>query len=948
MNKFIHKLLILLILFNIASLNAKIVLTKEEKEFLKKNPTLNLHSTENCPPYNYLENDEAKGFSIDYAKLIAKKLNIDVTFKQTETWDEILEMIQKQELDVITNISKHNEFSKEINYTRVFHTAPNAIYVKRGNEYLDTLEKLEGKTIVMPKGNFAQKALQKYYPNIKQILVKTSDEALTYLSAGKADAVIGKKNVIEYLVETKKIPNIELSNYVDDNRLISLIRMGLSKERPVLQKVLDKAIKDVSDEEINKLQRKWFRKKYRKKKYKFLNVQELDYLGRKKVITMCNIKDLRPIEYMEDNTLKGISIDVIRKLETSLGLTFEAIHTKDLQEAKEFLKNKKCDIIPTITNVDEFIDIAKITNPYLDYKLAIITKKDKPVVTALKDLEQKRIAKIKDSQFIKVLKSENPYLKVHETKTLKETFEAISKDNAYYALEPLVFASHYMSTYALNDLYVSRYTNLSYKVSMAVRDDDSLLLGILNKSFNNISEKEHREIFNKWTSVSIQKVFDHSLTLKIFLITLLIVGIIAYRHYLLNEHNKKLQIANNKIEEKTKELAKQKLLFEKLYNKSSDGVLLIKDAVFVDCNEAATKILKLPKSVILKSKVYNISPNIQPDGQDSKTKSMQMLREAVKYGSANFEWQFVIGKNKRIWVEVVLTAIEIENKSVIHSVIRDITERKVLEKELEILNLNLSDKVKEEIKKNEENTKKLIQQSRLAQMGEMISMIAHQWRQPLTAISATTNNLLLKMMIEQNVDKDYFKKELDLITDYSQHLSVTIDDFRNFFKSNKIKNDFLIEEIILKSINIIKTSLKANNIELVQNFDCKLIINSFSAEIQQVILNILKNSEDILVEKNLENKKISINTQKINENDKELAQITICDNGGGVNEKIIDKIFDPYFSTKNEKDGTGLGLYMSKIIISDHCKGSLEVHNNDEGAVFTIKLPKQIKEDKNA
>jgi two-component system, NarL family, sensor histidine kinase EvgS len=214
-------------------------------------------------------------------------------------------------------------------------------------------------------------------------------------------------------------------------------------------------------------------------------------------------------------------------------------------------------------------------------------------------------------------------------------------------------------------------------------------------------------------------------------------------------------------------------------------------------------------------------------------------------------------------------------------------------------------------------------------------MIAHQWRQPLTAISATTNNLLLKIMLNQKLNDEELKYELELITDYSQHLSSTIDDFRNFFKTDKIKIECTLEELINKSLNIIKTSFESNNIELETNYQFNEYIYVYSTEIQQVILNILKNAEDVLTDKDSFNRKIKIKTYEKDN----FATIEIIDNGGGISNEIINNIFDPYFSTKKAKEGSGLGLYMSKTIINEHCQGYLTAQNSELGATFKIKLP---------
>ena len=233
--------------------------------------------------------------------------------------------------------------------------------------------------------------------------------------------------------------------------------------------------------------------------------------------------------------------------------------------------------------------------------------------------------------------------------------------------------------------------------------------------------------------------------------------------------------------------------------------------------------------------------------------------------------------------------------------------------------------------------KQLLQQSRMAQMGEMISMIAHQWRQPLNMISISTASIQFDILFNKN-DKDKLNKTLDSIADYSQHLSDTIDDFRNFYKTDKQIDVELIKKPIARALKIIRDSLLSDKIEIIENYQSTNKISIFSNEILQVILNILKNSQDNFYEKKIKNPKIII----LCEDTQDGITVNICDNGGGISEDIITEIFNPYFSTKGEKNGTGLGLYMSKMIIEEHHKGILEVNNYNNGVCFKIKLHKEI------
>lgn len=245
------------------------------------------------------------------------------------------------------------------------------------------------------------------------------------------------------------------------------------------------------------------------------------------------------------------------------------------------------------------------------------------------------------------------------------------------------------------------------------------------------------------------------------------------------------------------------------------------------------------------------------------------------------------------------------------------------------LNENLEERVKDEVEKNKKQQVIMFNQSRLAQIGQIISMLAHQWRQPLATISMDANNILLDIALD-TLDEKNLKNTHENIVNTSQDLSNTINNFRNFYASNENTVTEKIDDTISKALNIIKQSLIDYNIEIIEEYSSIEEIELYDKEIMQVILNILKNSQDNFKVKDTKKPYIKISTKN--------NTISICDNGGGISEDVIDEIFDPYFSTKDEKNATGLGLYMVKMIIEEHHNGKVVAKNTDEGVCFTIEF----------
>jgi len=218
-------------------------------------------------------------------------------------------------------------------------------------------------------------------------------------------------------------------------------------------------------------------------------------------------------------------------------------------------------------------------------------------------------------------------------------------------------------------------------------------------------------------------------------------------------------------------------------------------------------------------------------------------------------------------------------------------------------------------------------------MGEMINNIAHQWRQPLNNIGLIVQNLQLSFESGE-LDAEELDKEISHAMDIIMHMSRTIDDFRNFFRHDKEMRSFAVNNVVARSIEFISATLASSNIKVSMSADENVTTTGYQNEYAQVLLNILANAREVLIDRSVANPEISIRVTSENG----CSITTIRDNGGGVSEDILARIFDPYFTTKEPGKGTGIGLYMSKVIIEQNMNGRLTARNVDSGAEFRIEV----------
>ena len=428
----------------------------------------------------------------------------------------------------------------------------------------------------------------------------------------------------------------------------------------------------------------------------------------------------------------------------------------------------------------------------------------------------------------------------------------------------------------------------------------------LNETLNSLHIEKELKIFNNLYSKYSYSIIQTAYLSIIIMFILLIFSIFFYLFY------------DYKLAQSQKELSRFRKTVE-----NSDNIVIITDAnvQIKYVNAAFTK-----TTGYTADEVIGKDPKILNSGRQPK-EFYKELNETI-YAGKKWSGQFInITKNKELTYEsATISPVFDENDNIIEfiAIKSDITKETLGQEQL--------------IKKE----KLLLQQSKMAAMGEMLQNIAHQWRQPLSLISTASTGLMVKkeLNLPTTVEEDI--STLNTINDTTQYLSETINAFRDFFQTHKEKVNFNVKDVYYKTLNIVQSKFKTMNIELCENIE-DITITNFDNELIQVLMNILNNAKDVLELSQNKRKLIFVDVHA----KKNKLYILIKDNGGGIRENIINNVFEPYFTTKHKSQGTGIGLYMCQEIINNHMEGKISVHNRSftyeevtyKGAEFQIILP---------
>ena len=528
---------------------SSISLTKEEKDYLHKHPTLNILGLDSYPPFNFTQNGQSLGYSIDYMKLMGKYLNVDINIKGNISWKKALEMIKKGELDIIPHIAKSDDRKKYITYTNFNHIEyTTGLALKKGTS-IASVKDLENKRLAVVENSFLHTFLKEKFPNLTLLIVHSTFEALKAVSSSRAEVAIGSLPTFDYYIQRDWLSNLvtqELENTTIP--LKTALPMGVAKNNLLLKSILEKTEAVMPPSEVSKLRIKWMNQESGFKSIKFSD-EELAYLKQKKEITMCVDPHWMPYEKIEKGKYIGMSADYMRLFEKMIGTPISLISTHTWAESLQFVQERKCDILPLAVPTDERKKYLHFTDPFLHVPIVIATGIKQPFVNDISNIANKKIGIVKGYPYGVILKEKYPNIDLVEVDNESEGLQKVNANKLFGLIGGLATIGYNIQQNYIGELKIAGKFEETWDLGVGTRKDEPMLRDIFNKTIANIPPETHQEILNKWIIVNFDRSIDYKNLIYLSLLFLLVTSILFYKNRSINKINKELKRANQKIEE---------------------------------------------------------------------------------------------------------------------------------------------------------------------------------------------------------------------------------------------------------------------------------------------------------------------------------------------------------------------------------------------------------------
>lgn len=404
------------------------------------------------------------------------------------------------------------------------------IYTRKDAPSIESVAELAGKTVSLPKGFYEYGFIERHYPQIKLLPTRNKLEAVEAVLLGNADVTLGFPAVINFLILEHSITNLRLSGKLTDRRFDAAVSVGVRKDWPILRDLLQKAKDSIGYEEQQRLMKRWLTLPDVHDAPRIdLSDQEQDFLKEHQEIRVAIDPGWAPIEFInEEGKPEGISAEYLKYLERVIGVRFKIDNNLDWQQAIEMAKNRKVDMFPSVSRTKEREGYLGFTDVYLSFPIFIYAAAETGYIGGVEALRGKRVAVVEDYAIHEWLQRDYPEIDMVPAKSIPDALEMLSSGQVYAFIGNSVSTEYYIQKLKLYPIHVAGETPYDYKQSMAVRNDWTVFLGILQKALDAMPQNEHDAIYNRWVSIRYEHGFDYALFWQVLVVVAVVLLLVFY------------------------------------------------------------------------------------------------------------------------------------------------------------------------------------------------------------------------------------------------------------------------------------------------------------------------------------------------------------------------------------------------------------------------------------
>ncbi len=487
-----------------------LVLNSEEKAWINRLRSPLLVANEmDWPPFDFAENGDPKGFSIDVIKLAADKAGIKLEFVNGFTWDELLKKFKAGKIDIMPAIYKTPKRQKYISYTSSYATNPSVLMVNTKSRNIKTMNDLEGKTVAVVKGFSTNQIMRDRYPGIIQKEVDSVSDGLKSVSLETSVAFIGGLGVISHILDNNYIPNLKITEevWLSDPSEFTLY-IGVKKEETILRDILQKGLNAISIEERNRIKQQWLPISISNQNFNIsqvLSANEIKWLSKHREFKLGIDPAWAPFEFLdEEGRYSGIGSGYIKTVKERLSVTMKPLRDLSWSQVISKAKEREIDILPSIMQTQARKKYLNFTKPYISLPMIIASRKGAPFINNLSDLSGLRVGVVKDYVTVELLEKDYPDLELIHFETLVQGLEELNAGRIDTFVDNLGTITYEMNRKKLLNIKIASPTEYNFELSMGVRKDWPEMVNILNKVIDSISDQEHRAIKNSWMALEVQ------------------------------------------------------------------------------------------------------------------------------------------------------------------------------------------------------------------------------------------------------------------------------------------------------------------------------------------------------------------------------------------------------------------------------------------------------------